>query len=80
MSVVGWVGSGNNFHDLGWIGFLGFRNVLLIRSSRTSGQFGFSGLHSGVGTMGTWGYIVPPSSGLVPRFPPKSKMRLVSKF
>jgi len=35
---------------------------------------------SGVGTMGTGGYIVPPSSGLVPRVPSKSKMRLMSKF
>ena len=34
---------------------------------------------SGVGTMGTGGYIVPPSSGLV-GLPPKSKMRLMSKF
>ena len=36
---------------------------------------------SGVGTMGTGGYnIVPPSSGLVPPVPPKSKMPLMSKF
>ena len=35
---------------------------------------------SGVGTMGTWGYIVPPSSGLVSPVLPKSKMRLMSKF
>ena len=36
---------------------------------------------SGVGTMGTGGTLYPPpSSGLVPRVPPKSKMRLMSKF
>jgi len=28
---------------------------------------------SGVGTMGTGGYIVPPSSGLVPSVPPQVK-------
>jgi len=27
-----------------------------------------------------WGQAVPPSSGLVPRVPPKSKMRLMSTF
>ena len=38
--------------------------------------------YSGVGTIGTGGNIVPPppSSGLVPPVPPKSKMRLMSKF
>ena len=35
---------------------------------------------SGVATTGTGDYIVPPSSGLVPPVPPKSKMRLMSKF
>jgi len=29
---------------------------------------------------GDRGYIVPPSSGLVPPVSPKSKMRLMSKF
>ena len=36
--------------------------------------------NNGVGTMGTGGYIVPPSLGLVPLVLPKSKMRLMSKF
>jgi len=36
----------------------------------------------GVGTVGTVGTLYPPSSGLVPPvdLPPKSKMRLTSKF
>jgi len=40
-----------------------------------------TGVSSGVRTMGTGGgHCTPPSSGLVPPVPPKSKMRLMSEF
>jgi len=81
MTAAGWVVAVDKLIETGQIKITNCDANFAVGTSRSASHLSTTPHKpSGVWNYGDRGYIVPPSSGLVPPVPPKSKMRLMSKF